>query len=225
MRHLLLLHGALGSKKNFDHISSELSNTYIIHKIDFEGHGNSTSNEEFSIQLFTKNTLDYIKSKGLEKVCIFGYSMGGYVALNLAHSHPHIIEKIATYGTKFDWSIESAEKEVKMLNPDKIEEKVPAFAKSLKETQFPNDWKEVMHKTKALMTKLGYDPLLNDKLQEIQTKITIGISDSDKMVTIKESEFVSQSLSNGTLKTLQGLPHPIDQIPKEHLIQYIKSEF
>ena len=56
--------------------------------------------------------------------------MGGYVALQLANKHPKYVQKIITLGTKFAWDKETAAKEVKMLNPEKIEEKIPAFAKN-----------------------------------------------------------------------------------------------
>jgi pimeloyl-ACP methyl ester carboxylesterase len=51
--------------------------------------------------------------------------MGGYVALKTAVLHPGRIEAIVTLGTKFHWDPENASNEVRMLNPEKIEEKVP----------------------------------------------------------------------------------------------------
>ena len=42
---------------------------------------------------------------------IFGYSMGGYVALHAARRHPERIGSIMTLGTKFAWDTPTAEKE------------------------------------------------------------------------------------------------------------------
>ena len=69
----------------------------------------------------------------------------------------NIINSIVTFGTKFNWSKEAAAKEVKMLNPEVIEEKVPKFAQMLKDTHAPNDWKTLLHKTAAMMKGLGRD--------------------------------------------------------------------
>ena len=69
----------------------------------------------------------------IQTIDIFGYSMGGYVALWLARFYPDRVGKIFTLGTKLKWNDEEAEKEIKMLNPEKVELKVPAFAQQLAE--------------------------------------------------------------------------------------------
>lgn len=128
---LLLLHGALGAKSQLEPLKKIIENDFEIHLLNFEGHGDKNSNNDFSIELFAKNLLDFLNENNVEKVNIFGYSMGGYVALQLATQHPKRFEKIVTLGTKFKWSPEEAAKETRMLNPEKIEEKVPAFANYL----------------------------------------------------------------------------------------------
>lgn len=129
---LLLLHGALGSKQQFAELKKQLSDEFELYDLNFDGHGGSTTDEAFSIALFTQNALAFMDAQGLEQVAIFGYSMGGYVALNMALKHPNRVRQIITLGTKFDWTIESASREVKMLNPAVIEAKVPHFAQKLK---------------------------------------------------------------------------------------------
>ncbi len=81
--------------------------------------------------------------------------MGGYVGLNLAKEYPELVGRIVTLGTKFAWTKEVAEKEIKMLNPEKIAEKIPAFADRLKSIHTNNNWKEVVRKTARMMYGLG----------------------------------------------------------------------
>ena len=118
---LLLLHGALGSKKQLLPIKTLLEPHFDAYSLDFEGHGDFASDKEYSIVLFTKNVIDYLDKNSIDAINIFGYSMGGYVGLNTALNFPDRINSIVTLGTKFDWSIESASKEIKMLNPEIIE--------------------------------------------------------------------------------------------------------
>lgn len=226
MKSILLLHGALGSASQFEPLKKLLSTQYRVHTFSFEGHGGVLSSQDFSIDLFTKNTLDYIKQNRLEKVFIFGYSMGGYVALNLAKNHPELVDKIITLGTKFDWSEASAAKEVKMLNPEKIEVKVPAFANYLQKLHAPNNWKEVLTKTADLMLGLARGKrFLEADLQAIHHKVLVAVGDKDNMVTQEETKTVANLLPNSEFKLLKGVEHPIEKLDiemmKELIVNYI----
>lgn len=223
---LLLLHGALGSKKQFASVKPLLENTFDIYDMDFAGHGDFKSNNNFSMQLFTQNVIDYLNQKNIENINIFGYSMGGYVALNMALKNRDKIKKIATLGTKFNWSIESAQKETRMLNPDKIEEKVPHFANKLKEEHFPQDWKKIIRKTAGMMMGLAEGEKLTDAdFKQINTPVQIGVGSLDKMVTIEESENAADLIPNATFKIIEGIPHPIDKIDTNALFNYIHQAF
>ena len=93
---LLLLHGALGSKEEFSTLQQELSNNFNVHTLNFEGHGDLKSDTDFSISLFTDNVTQYLQSKRITSINIFGFSMGGYVALNLAIQQPELVNSNAS---------------------------------------------------------------------------------------------------------------------------------
>ena len=210
---LVLLHGALGCKDQLVDLESRLESVFEVHAINFEGHGGVVSNKTLSIDLFTGNVLDYCAAKGLESIAIFGYSMGGYVALNLAVRRPNLVNKIYTLGTKFDWSMESAQKEVKMLNPEKIEEKVSHFANHLKQLHHPQDWRAIMTKTAEMMLSMAKGAKLFERdFKRIEQQVVIGIGSQDYMVTYEESEQVAAMLVNAKLVRLDGVPHPIEKV-------------
>jgi len=94
---LLLLHGALGSKAQFKSIKEKLSNQFEIYDLDFEGHGGNTSSKDFTMDLFADNVIALLKDKGIKQVNIFGYSMGGYVGLNVAKKVPQLVNRIMTF--------------------------------------------------------------------------------------------------------------------------------
>lgn len=222
---LLLLHGALGSKNQLEPLKNQLASHFEVYPLNFEGHGGDTSESQYSIELFTQNVLDFIETEKLGEVNIFGYSMGGYVALNLASQHPQVISQIITLGTKFDWTPESAAREAKMLNPDVIEEKVPHFANKLSETHKPADWKSLVLRTAEMMKKLGDRPAVNpEKLQQISHKVIIGIGDKDQMVSLEESTLAASHLPNGTLHVFEGFPHPIEKVDLDVLNSFLISK-
>ena len=228
-RKLLLLHGALGSKEQFGNLKEKLSTQFEIYDLDFEGHGKNESGKDFTIDLFTENVIEFLKENQIEKVNIFGYSMGGYVGLNLARKSPGLVEKIITLGTKFNWTKESAEKEIKMLNPEKIEEKVPAFANMLASTHGSNNWKKVVIKTAQMMFELGDGKKIAPKeLEQIEHEVLIGIGSKDKMVSIEESEESANILPNGKLEIIEDFQHPIEKINNDKLtaiiVRFLKKQ-
>ena len=221
---LILLHGALGSKRHLQALKAELSNLFNVYDLDFAGHGDQISESEFSMELFAQNLIDLIAEQGIDKTHVFGYSMGGYVGITAALKSPALFDKIITYGTKFNWSPQIAEQEVKMLKPAKIEEKVPKFAKRLNELHAPNDWKVMMQKTADLMISLGAgNGLKEEDFKCVNQQIIIGWGSADKMVTEAESKNVADLLPNGEFCSINEQPHPIEMIDLDALINYIKS--
>ncbi|MEM6684821.1 MAG: alpha/beta hydrolase [Bacteroidota bacterium] len=223
-KNLLLLHGALGSEIQLRPLQQLLSKDFNVHTLNFEGHGGRNSAHEFDMERFADNIVKKLHELKISQTHIFGYSMGGYVALILAKKCPELVNMIVTLGTKFNWSLESAQQEVKMLNPAKIEEKVPAFAKRLYELHQPNDWKILMHKTAAMMLALADGKKLTDQdLLEIQHTVLIGIGALDTMVTVAESENAATQLPNGMLKILEGVQHPIEKVHMNVLATVIRD--
>ncbi len=209
---IVLLHGALGTKRQFGKLEKLLSNQFNVYTLNFEGHGNNESTSAFSIALFTENTVNFFQENNIQKTNIFGYSMGGYVGLNVAKQYPEYIDKMVTFGTKFNWSQETAEKEIKMLNPLIIEQKVPKYAEMLRNLHHPNDWKEVLRKTADMMLDLSTGRKLSDNdLKLISHKILIGVGSLDKMVSIEESQKAASHLANAQLKIIEGFSHPLEK--------------
>lgn len=225
MNPIVILHGALGSASQLDPVTSALEqNGYTVFSFNFSGHGGKPFQAEFGIEQFAEDVLLELNDHSLNTVTIFGYSMGGYVALWLAKHHPHRVEKIITLGTKFDWSVDSALKETKKLNAEKILEKVPAFARILEHRHAPNDWKLLLRKTSDMMMALGRQPLLTKEiLSEIPHPTCICLGDQDDMADRSYSGQVAAFLPAGKFQLLENTPHPIEKVDVKKLIELIRS--
>lgn len=221
MKDLILLHGALGAKKQFLELSDILKNNYRIHLLDFSGHGEHQSVNRFSIPDFSKDLRSYIDSHQIVDPYIFGYSMGGYVALHLEYMQPGSVRKIITLGTKFSWDPETSTKEAGYLNPEKIEEKIPVYANYLRSLHGEN-WSGVVQNTAQMMIEMGEAPPLDsEKLEKVEIPVVIGWGSLDKMVSKEESEQASKALINGKFNLLENVQHPIDRIDVQELERYI----
>ncbi len=222
---IVVLHGALGSAHQLAEVSEAFKQLAPTYSLNFSGHGGQPFKNVFTIEQFSAELSDFLTSNNLSEVNIFGYSMGGYVALKLASMDTRI-KKIFTLGTKYNWTVESAIHETKMLDSTKIEEKVPKFAQALNERHAPNDWKLVLEKTKAMMLSLGQNPTLSqDILASINIPVAIGIGTDDNMVSIEESLALAKALGNAQLVVFEGGKHPIEQVSIPNLYQQFETFF
>ncbi|MCF6404948.1 alpha/beta hydrolase [Chitinophaga filiformis] len=211
---LLILHGAIGASRQLRAIAAQLSTQYEVHLFDFPGHGGKDLPEgPFSIKLFAEAALEYIEAHHLQQPTIFGYSMGGYVAMYLAKHHPQLIARVITLGTKFHWDEATAAKEIKMLDTETITTKVPDFAAALADMHAPNDWKVVLQRTADMLTAMGKDnPLKPDDYKDIRTDSLIMLGDRDKMVTLEETIATYKALPEAKMAVLPGTPHPVEKV-------------
>lgn len=214
MKKLILLHGALGDATLFQPLEEVLKKDFKCYSFSFSGHGKKAFNEEgFGIEVFADELKAFINANKLKGADVFGYSMGGYVALYLASLKPDLMAKITTLGTKFNWTPESAEHEVEKLNPELIAEKVPAYAQSLADRHGKKEWKNVVWQTAGMMMELGDEPILTPGvLATISNKVNILLGEDDNMVSKEESEATAKALQYGAFKIIPNTPHPIERI-------------
>lgn len=222
---LLMLHGAIGAARQLAPLKHILeTHCGQVRMLDFPGHGGrSMPVLPFSIRQFAESTISYLDEQGLERVDIFGYSMGGYVALYMARHYPSRVGRICTLATKFNWDPATAAREVRLLHPETIEQKVPHFAKTLEERHSPQHWKDVLHATAALMTALGDSPeLSDDDLLQITHPVLLSVGDRDTMVSLEETIQVYRRLPNAQFAVLPNTTHPVEQIDLHRLEELLR---
>jgi pimeloyl-ACP methyl ester carboxylesterase len=221
---LILLHGALGSAQSFEKLKPLLSKDFNLIIPDLKWHGSrSTSDTGFNMQDLVEDFKDILQKENIHSASVFGFSMGGYIALALALEKPDFFKKIMTLGTKLDWKPEQAEKETKMLNPDKIQEKVPQFAKHLKNIHGEN-WTDLCKQTANMMLDLGQNPILTTgNIGTIDLTIRLGLGDQDHMVSFEETIAFYKSLSKGEFQVFPNCPHPIEKVDADILASSIRE--
>jgi pimeloyl-ACP methyl ester carboxylesterase len=220
---ILLLHGAIGSNKQFTALQESLERYYEVHTPNFPGHGGEGMPVDFSMQSFAAFVKKYINSHQLKRPIVFGYSMGGYVACYLCTLYPSLFSGIITLATKFHWDKTIAAAESAMLQPDTLEQKVPKFVQVLTHRHSPQDWKTVLNKTAELLQQLGAAPLLTgENYGRITIPCLLLIGDRDKMVSIEETLSVYRALPHAQFSVLPATPHLIEQVPVKLLVSIIQ---
>jgi pimeloyl-ACP methyl ester carboxylesterase len=102
--HLVLLHDALGASDQLAPLAAALESHFQVLQVEFHGPGTTAQQPRpFRMEQFVENVLAAMAERGIERASLFGYSVGGYVALLVAAAEQARVERVITLGTKFRW--------------------------------------------------------------------------------------------------------------------------
>lgn len=219
---IILLHGALGTSQQFTPLISHLESEYKIHTFDLPAHGElAYQSDMLSMYSFANYVRNYIIKNNLHKPLVFGFSMGGFVALTL-QSQTNIFSKIMTLNTKLEWNKETAEREQKMFDPEIILEKVPHYADMLNAMHGDN-WKNLLAKHRDMMFTIAKStPLTDYALSKINIPVLLTKGDRDNMFTNEETRLVADKLGADYYE-FENTAHPIEKIDLNLLSSKIKE--
>lgn len=225
-KHIILLHGALGSSKQLDSLAHNLSSGYTIHNFDLPAHGSLASQRDvLSMYSFANYVRNYILKNDLDKPYVFGFSMGGFVALTL-QSQSNLFSKIMTLNTKLEWTTVIAEKEQKMFDPNLILEKVPKYADYLKSLHGFENWENLLEKHRIMMFGIAQaNPLSDYAVSKIDIPVLLTKGDSDKMVTTEETILLAHKLKYSSFVEFENTEHPIEKVDLNMLSSKVKEFF
>lgn len=91
---LLVIHGLFGASDNWGTLGKKLAEHFQVHLIDLRNHGKSFHTDEMNYDLMAEDLTRYIAHYQLENIYVLGHSMGGKASMQLATSHPELVEKL-----------------------------------------------------------------------------------------------------------------------------------
>ncbi|XP_048522733.1 uncharacterized protein LOC109541308 [Dendroctonus ponderosae] len=95
---LLILHGFLGSKSNFNTLCKRYHDRVkpkrLVYAVDLRNHGDSAHSKDNSYDDLVMDILKFLKTVGLEKTCVLGHDIGGRIGMLLALKNPELVEKL-----------------------------------------------------------------------------------------------------------------------------------
>lgn len=91
---LFMLHGFMGSGKVFEHLTDPLKKRFTPVTVDLAGHGKTTTKPDasnYSVDVQTAQLKSVFDRFRCDKFFLYGYSMGGRLALQFATRYPEVI--------------------------------------------------------------------------------------------------------------------------------------
>lgn len=91
---LLVLHGLLGSSRNWQTAGRDLAQRHQVIALDARNHGRSPHTAGMSTELMVADTLAWMDAHGFARATLVGHSMGGRTAMLAACRHPERVERL-----------------------------------------------------------------------------------------------------------------------------------
>jgi pimeloyl-ACP methyl ester carboxylesterase len=221
---ILLLHGALGTRQQLGLLSDVLPGIRT-RALEFRGHGERAIPEEgLSMEVFLRDIADALDEAGWDEAHLFGYSMGGYAALLFASRFPARVSSVVTLGTKLNWDREGLERELRLLDPQKMTEKVPQFVLDLLTWHGPERWEDLVRATGQLITGLHtHPPLIKDTLEKVTCPVLLGVGDRDRTAVPEHTLEAARWMPRGSTLVLPNTPHPFDAVDLNVLLPHLRA--
>lgn len=177
---LVLLHGAFNTINTaFGQIIPALSKTRQVIAVELQGHGRTQDiDRPFSFESMADDVAALLKFLKTDSTDIFGYSMGGGVAQQVAIRHPALVRRLIITSSVYKYEGWSPETRaiLPMLTPEMFEA-TPIKQEYDKLAPDPKHWKEFISKMKKFVTTT-YD-FGADKIKAIRSPTLIIIGDGD----------------------------------------------
>ena len=114
-RPLVLLHGAMATiESSFGAVLSQLAKTRRVIAVEQQAHGRTADiDRRLSIDQMARDTAELLTRLDIRHADIFGFSMGGTVALSLAAQHPGLARRLALVSTSYGYELQASESEMR----------------------------------------------------------------------------------------------------------------
>jgi pimeloyl-ACP methyl ester carboxylesterase len=177
---ILLLHGAFNSINTaFSQLIPELAKTKQVIAVELQGHGRTNDiDRPFSFESMADDVAAFLKQMKIDSTDLFGYSMGGGVAQQVAIRHPLLVRRLILTSTVYKY--EGWSQETRNILPMLTAE---MFAGTPIKTEYdklapdPTHWKDFINKMKKFVTT-SYD-FGADKVRTIKSPTLIILGDGD----------------------------------------------
>jgi pimeloyl-ACP methyl ester carboxylesterase len=202
---LVLLHGAYMTIDLMGEIVPVLAESRQLIAVELQGHGHTADiDRPLSYELMADDIAALIEHLAFEKADLFGYSMGGGVALQVAIRHPEVVRKLVV--TSSSYTSEGMHPELLEMIPTLTPE---AFAGSpieeayLRSAPNPDDFPTLVAKLKRLDMEPFAWPA--EDIGRIAAPTLLIVGDSDA-IRLEHAVELFRLLGGGAMGDLAGLP-------------------
>jgi pimeloyl-ACP methyl ester carboxylesterase len=215
---VVLVHGLGSRAEDWANLMPQLKQSgYHVYAIDLLGYGRSArpANAAYSIPEEAQYVEDFIAQRGLDKINLVGWSMGGWVAVRVALDTPKRIGRLVlcdSAGIRFEPSftifdfepttIPAVQRLYRMLMPQAAE--VPEFLARDMVRKFQQlNW--VVDRSARSMFR--GDDLLDGKLGRLQVPTLIIWGKQDRLIPLATAVSMHQQIPQSVLEIYDGCGH------------------
>lgn len=228
---LLLLPSAAGRAIEYQTVIPLLENDFHVYSIDYPGFGRSDPLEEIKgTDDLAGFVLLWMEAVGLDRCHVAGFSLGGWIALSLALSHPKPILKLILIAT-------SAEKrpDIPIINPsgmtyreilDTFYYRPEVREKLARQKRSPSEKEEVLRSSRALAKLVQYHrliPQLDHRLREIRIPTLIIGADRDAAIPLPYQQRLQAGIEGSQQVVFKETGHAIVAERPEALAEVIRK--
>jgi pimeloyl-ACP methyl ester carboxylesterase len=202
---LVLLHGAYMTIDAMGEVVPALAETRQVIAVELQGHGRTADvDRPLSYEQMADDVAALIEHLVIAKADVFGYSMGGGVALQVAIRHPEVVRKLVVVSASY--TSDGMHPELLEMIPTLTPE---AFAGSPVEEAYlrtapnPDDFPTLVAKLKRLdMEPFAWPP---EDIRGIAAPTLLIVGDSDA-IRLEHAVELFRLLGGGVMGDLAGLP-------------------
>jgi len=212
---LLLLHSALGSSREFDKLRLLYEDRPLI-LLDLPSHGQSTTTKN---SLTIRDLAQYVHSVLIDHlhiptVDIIGYSMGGYVAIELALMAPNVVRSIISHAMKFFWIEQAISEALAGLDPQSIKQRSQKGYNILSSIHQVNGFERTAMLASSIIESFKERQLTADDVKRLQCPLLLSVGDRDEMVPPEEVSrlYLELPKEKTYLAIHPNSPHPIAKL-------------
>ncbi|HEY0738639.1 MAG TPA: alpha/beta hydrolase [Herpetosiphonaceae bacterium] len=203
---LLLLHGAYMSIDAFGELLPRLAATRQVIAVELQGHGRTADvDRPIRYEQMADDVAALLGELGIESVDVFGYSMGGGVALQVAIRHPQLVRKLIAASAAYN--TEGIYPELQAMFDTITPE---TFAGTVMESEYkrlapnPDDFPTLVAKMTELDLQILDWPA--EDIRSIKAPTMLILGDSD-VVRPEHALEMFRLLGGGVCGDLSGLPN------------------
>lgn len=155
---MIFLHGFLGSLADWLPICRRFSTTHQCLILDLPGHGKTEASRasDYSISSTAKSLIKFLEGREIKQSVLLGYSMGGRLALYLAHHYSYFFKKVILESTS-----PGLRKKQDRIIRQKRDENLAADMERMNTEEFLQKWY-----LQPLFNTLRNHPKFNELLQQ-----------------------------------------------------------
>ncbi len=204
-RPLVVLHGAYMTIGTMGEVVPRLAETRQVIGVELQGHGHTADiDRPITYEAMADDTAALLRHLGIEQADVFGYSMGGGVALQLAIRHPGLVRKLVSASASY--TSDGMQPELHEMIPSITSEMFagsPIEAAYFEVAPNPGHFPMLVEKLKQLdMTPFAWPA---DDIRGIAAPTLIVVGDSDA-IRLEHAVELFRLLGGGAMGDLVGLP-------------------